>query len=106
MPTNVEQDELRQYCMWEWQGSKKAYKVTGPNGRFIFFPAFSCYEDGNLANVGRYGNYWSSSLYIPTDTLNVRGYTWAAYELFFNSTFVDEFERSRCTGRSVRGVCE
>lgn len=41
MPTEAEMDELESKCTWEWikQNGVRGYKVTGPNGNFIFLPA-------------------------------------------------------------------
>lgn len=36
IPTIAEMDELRFYCIWEWNG--QGYIVTGPNGCSIFIP--------------------------------------------------------------------
>ena len=36
IPTIAEMDELRFYCIWEWNG--QGYTVTGPNGCSIFLP--------------------------------------------------------------------
>ena len=64
MPTKEEQDELRTKCTWEWKelNGKKGYKVTGPNGNFIFLPAAGYFYSSSLNNAGSGGYYWSSSL--------------------------------------------
>ena len=40
MPTIAEMNELESKCTWEWikQNGVRGYKVTGPNGNFIFLP--------------------------------------------------------------------
>ncbi len=39
IPTIAEMDELRFYCLWEWNDF--GYIVTGPNGCSIFFPVYN-----------------------------------------------------------------
>ena len=50
MPTKAEQDELRNYCTWEWTtlNGEKGYKVISKkNGNSIFLPAAGCrYSSG------------------------------------------------------------
>ena len=62
MPTEAEQDELRNNCTWDWtiQNGVNGYKVTGPNGNSIFLPAARYVYDSGF--VGSNGLYWSSSL--------------------------------------------
>lgn len=57
MPSKDQFEELLTYCEQSWTGS--AMKVTGPNGKFIVFPA-----DGRFDCSGQYRNdnnidYWS-----------------------------------------------
>lgn len=102
IPTKAEQDELRTKCTWEWKelNGKKGYKVTGPNGNFIFLPAAGYRYGGSLGSAGSNGEYWSSSL-------NTSG-SYIAYYLYFNSGGSDDvgwFDIGRYNGRSVRAVC-
>lgn len=100
MPTKAEQDELRTKCTWEWKelNGKKGYKVTGPNGNFIFLPAAAYRYDSSLDYVGWYGYYWSSSLNTSHSDY--------AYNLGFGSASVNSFgDGRRYNGRSVRAVC-
>lgn len=99
MPTKAEQDELRTSCTWEWKELKgvKGYKVTGPNGNFIFLPAAGYRFDSRSYFVVSTGDYWSSSL--------LSGDSNYAYRLYFNSDFVDWYSNDRSNGRSVRAVC-
>lgn len=100
MPTKAEQDELRENCTWTWtiQNGVKGYKVVGPNGNSIFFPAAGSMFEGTLGNAGSYGYYWSSSLYsdYPSD----------AYDVSFYSDRVYWGSYGRLYGRSVRPVCQ
>lgn len=64
MPTYDELSELKSKCTWTWttQNSVNGYKVTGPNGNYIFLPAAGYRGNSDLSNVGSGGYYWSSSL--------------------------------------------
>ena len=103
MPTNAEQDELRDTdnCTWTWTTQKgvKGYKVTSKkNGNSIFLPAAGYRSNDNLICAGIWGSYWSSSLssYSCHD----------AYSVFFSSSYVNCSDYSRHDGRSVRAVCK
>jgi hypothetical protein len=96
LPTRTEQDELRDFCKWEWIGG--GYKVIGPNGNFIFLPAAGAVDGSDRHDVGVCGHYWSSSLY-PMDSES-------SYYLGFNPEKVACFHSNRFVGRSVRGVCK
>lgn len=65
MPTIDEIYELIRKCKWKWTKYHgiRGYRVTGPNGRYIFLPVTSWKDDrdGSIANVN-YGEYWSSSV--------------------------------------------
>ena len=75
IPTIAEMDELRFYCLWEWNG--QGYIVTGPNGCSIFLPV------DNHGLTPRYFHIRSSSVnYVlsgASDSLEVlvspRAYT-------------------------------
>lgn len=99
MPTRAEQDELRTKCAWEWKelNGKKGYKVTGPNGNFIFLPAPGFRQDSSFYNVGYSGYYWSSSLN--------ESYSDGAFYLYFYSDYVGWGGDLRYEGQSVRAVC-
>lgn len=101
MPTRAEYDELRNHCTWEWTtlNGEKGYKVISKkNGNSIFLPAAGYRYGSNLSNAGSGGIYWSGSLY--TDGSN------GAYNLYFDSSYVGRGNSSRCSGLSVRPVCE
>lgn len=61
VPTKAQWEELCTRCQWIWLGD--AYKVVGPNGNFIVFPAHGYFStsSGELVHVGRDGEYWSST---------------------------------------------
>ncbi len=64
MPTEAEMNELESKCTWEWikQNGVRGYKVTGPNGNFIFLPAAGCWSHTSFTD-GSCGEtyYWSST---------------------------------------------
>ncbi|MBO4500273.1 MAG: Ig-like domain-containing protein [Bacteroidaceae bacterium] len=105
MPTEAEQDELRNYCTWRWYDSGNTefngvagYKVTsnieGYTDHYIFLPAAGSRIGANLFSVGNYGNYWSSSLNTrsPYNAWNIGLVSGSVYG-------------SRYNGQSVRPVC-
>ena len=65
MPTIAELSELNSECTWEWttRYGVNGYKITGPNGNSIFFPAAGYRMESNLQKAGTLGYWWSSSLY-------------------------------------------
>ena len=99
MPTDAEQDELRNNCTWTWttQNGVNGYKVTGTNGNSIFLPAAGNRSGSSLGNAGSGGFYWSSSL--GTDDPS-RACGW-----LFNSDSVRRLNLKRYYGQSVRPVC-
>ncbi|MBR5531681.1 MAG: hypothetical protein IKU59_00005, partial [Bacteroidales bacterium] len=103
MPTKAEQDELRNTdnCTWEWTtlNGVEGYKVISKkNGNSIFLPAAGVRSDDDLYNAGSNGYYWSSSLLTSSSDY--------AYDLYFDSDYVDCDYYGRCSGQSVRPVCE
>lgn len=100
MPTEEEQDELRNNCSWEWTSKNGVYgrKVTGPNGNSIFLPAAGFCYDSSLSYAGSLGYYRSSSLgtYDPS----------YASELCFSYHNVGWDGSDRYYGFSVRPVCQ
>lgn len=100
MPTNAEQDDLRNKCTWVWTtyDGHNGYVVAGSNGNSIFLPAAGYRIDGSLDNDGSYGCYWSSTLFGA----------FSSYEsclVTFTSGSVDWNRARRCSGRSIRPVC-
>ena len=100
MPTQAEQDELRNNCTWTWStlNGVNGYRVTGPNGNSIFLPAAGCRVVTAVLYQGSYGNYWSSSLYSYGNS--------HAYYLYFYSSDYDWNDNSRYYGQTVRPVSE
>ena len=97
MPTVEEQQELTRNCTYTktTQNGVNGYKVTGPNGNSIFFPAAGYSDDEYCLNVGKDHNYWASSLYS------------SIYAIFFNPNPSGAYYHTydnRCLGRSVRAV--
>lgn len=93
LPTKQQLQELKKECTWTWTGS--GYKVTGPNGNSITFPAAGyrlCY--GYVGSVGTGGYYWSSTPNVSDD----------AWFLRFYSSEVYMRNDNRCSGLSVRLV--
>ena len=86
--------ELKNECTWIWIDDY-GYKVVGPNGNSITFPAAGLrYCSGDVYYVGSDGFYWSSTPYNSD----------MAYGLQFFS-FGDMLTTfSRCCGQSVRLV--
>ena len=99
MPTWEEFEELIYNCSWEWttKDSHNGYKVTGPNGNSIFFPAAGFRYGADTYGAESDGDYWSA-------TPDYKRY---AYKLLFNS---DGPYRSWSTyyvnGQSVRPVSD
>ena len=100
MPTRAEYNELLNNCTWNWttQNSVKGYKVTGPSGASIFFPAAGYRYGSSLSNAGSVGYYWSST---PSEY-----YDGSAYYLLFGSDFHSMYYDRRIDGQSVRPVIE
>ena len=100
MPTKNEMQELTDKCTWKWikQRGVNGYKVTGPNSNSIFLPAagYCCRSSQN--DVGKYGNYWSST---PNES-NDR----SAYRLNFSSGYNNVGWNLRSSGHTVRPVSE
>ena len=100
LPTKAEMQELIDNCTREWttQNGVKGYKVTGPNGNYIFLPAAGYRYDGSLYGAGSGGYYWSSAPH--------EGNSYNAYYLYFSSDdhYVSHYGRNY--GPSVRPVRE
>lgn len=69
MPRLEEFKELDEKCSWLWTNVNgiKGYKVTGPNGNSIFFPAAGCRILTDVVDCDSYGNFWCATkneLYI------------------------------------------
>ena len=99
MPTTDEQRELLNKCRWEWTrlNGVNGYKVTSKtNGNSIFLPAAGCRNGTEAYDRGRYGGYWSSSLYSYDGS--------SACYLYFGYDSRDWYTNGRYGGLSVRPV--
>lgn len=104
MPTQVEQDELLTQCTWVWTtfNGVNGYRVVGKNGNSIFLPAAGSYHQSRLGNEGKYGNYWSASLYCVT----MPGYDLtSAVTIGFAANKPYRSFSQRRFGFSIRPVC-
>lgn len=101
LPTLDEIKELKCKCKWTWitQRGHDGYKVTGPSGKSIFFPAAGWFSGSSRgSSLGNNGSCWSSTPY--------EGKTQYAYNLFFHSSGYDWGMRYRYNGRCVRPVSD
>lgn len=83
-------------CTWTWTniGSHKGYRVIGPNGSSIFFPAAGWSDD--TSTKGKLGIYWTSTPYKSED----------AFYLTFNVNDCELDWDYRYDGQSIRPVLE
>lgn len=97
MPTEDECRELKDKCSWIYttKGGINGYKVIGPNGNSIFLPATGFRGEQYSGDIGKNGNYWSSTNAIRND--------WAI-EIWFDNEDIDVLNGSRQSGQSVRPV--
>lgn len=101
MPTKAEYEELLSKCTWDWTelNSVIGYKVTGPNGNSIFFPAAGSNNDSEASIYGKIGLYYSSSL--------CESAPYGAWYLIFYNSFeraCTMLHQNRCNGYTVRAV--
>ena len=99
MPTKSQLSELLSKCTWAWttQNGVKGYKVTGPNGNYIFLPAAGYRHSSLLDDAGSYGCYWPSSLGEGGDA----NYS---YCLYYGSDDLGLYVNLRYCGHTVRAV--
>ena len=101
MPTREEWKELynNTTVTWTQQGGVYGRLFTATNGYSLFLPAANGRWLDELIYVGRYGHYWSSSLYtIPPNF---------AWDFGFDSDSYSEYSYYfRADGFSVRLVRE
>ncbi len=99
MPTEAEQKELFDNCTIECTtlNGVTCYKLTGPNGNCIYFPAAGYRCEGNLEYVVSYGCCWSSKLWYMDCS-------YGASELMFGTAYENWYSRNRCYGQVVRAV--
>ncbi|MBR5781262.1 MAG: hypothetical protein IKY27_04685 [Bacteroidales bacterium] len=62
IPTSTEMYELQNKCSKKWieQDGIKGFRITGPNGNYIFFPAAGRNIDSTIINSDLSGCYWIS----------------------------------------------
>ena len=67
LPTAEMFQELYDHCKWEWLSKSKSpgkkcagYRVTGPNGKSIFFPALGYKLNNEVSGDTTRGYYWSA----------------------------------------------
>ena len=102
IPGKDQIQELVNNCTWEWttQSGVAGYKVTGPNGNYIFLPACGSYFEDSNAAKGVSGRYWSSSAFY-----NTNDDSWAyAFALEFNSSSKYRLYIERFYGCCVRPI--
>lgn len=100
LPETNQFQELNNKCDWRWLEKDKApngvagYRVTGPNGNFIFLEANGYhFSKAGVYDAGGYGYYWSAT----ADSSSSGRY------LFFNSgSVLPRFYNNSCNGYSVR----
>lgn len=90
--------ELIEKCSWKWTSvdGVSGYKVTGPNGNIVFFPA----SRGKIAyNIfPAPGSYWTRTL--------SENYNHQALMLSFSEEHVAYYAQDRSDGYTVRAVSE
>lgn len=102
MPTKAEYKELIDNCNSTWTTNYNATGVNGyvitskTNGNSIFLPAAGYYYVSSVYGQGSSGSYWSASCNNSD----------AAWDLIFDSGFIETGGTFRRYGFSVRGVCE
>ena len=105
MPTTAEYAALVTTTTSAWTADYQGSGVAGmictdknDSSKILFFPAAGHCGNGSVSNVGRHGNYWSSSI-ISSSLVQY------AFDLFFDSYNADwETNDIRSLGFSVRGV--
>lgn len=99
MPTKDDFDELIEKCTRAWVviNGKKGLKVTGPNGKSIFFPFFNFGSFDDNGEPLKMVVYWSSTLFDDTsaETSNL------VEDDVLPLAWMEEFH----TGLPVRPVC-
>lgn len=62
LPSADEYKELMEKCSWQWQTSPAGYRLTGPSGQSLFFPASGDIDVATdvVSAVGVIGMFWTS----------------------------------------------
>lgn len=106
MPNIEDVKELIDGCDWTWTKNYKRSKLAGSigtsktNGKTIFFPATGFYSDENKSAEGRYGLYWTASLYATDLATDCN----SAYILKCGADNVSWLPDIRFFGEAVRPV--
>ena len=102
MPSYDDFMELLNNCTYEWttqNGVKGGLFTSKTNGKSIFFPAGGSWWDNNLNEVGKSGNYWSSSVSATPEG--------SAFVLYFDDEGADVDDPApRADGNNIRPVCK
>ena len=100
MPTKAEFNELLNNTNKQWTtvNGISGYTFTDKTdaSKYVFFPAAGNYYDGSMNNVGKFGNYWLSSL-SASDAMRS-----SALDIHNGYCFINSYTRQ--FGFSVRGV--
>ena len=109
MPTNVEFQELLDYCTWTWVSrtnsdgnSINCYKVVGKNDNVIYFPASGRIESSGSMNRSELGNYWSRTFFDDSGNDYTSGYM-LEFSSWYKKVTGDYYPN---VGGSVRPVAE
>lgn len=102
MPSSDDFAELLANCTYQWtsqNGVKGGLFTSKINGKSIFFPAAGSWWDKKVHEVGKSGNYWSSSVSTyPEGT---------AVVLYFDDEGADiDDPAPRADGNNIRPVCK
>ena len=109
MPTESELYELYD-CEWTWttQNNVSGYKITGPNGNYIFLPAAGYYEGTVLKDAGSLCFYLSNTLTWAPDFGNPADYADGLHLKINDSEAITNevhYWSRRCCGHTIRPVC-
>ena len=97
MPIKAEWEELLRKCSTEWMSVDgiSVFKVTGPNGNFIYIPSGGdCYE--TYFRFDRYADYW-----LPTNNPQSLH---CANLVYLEPGYVGWSYMNRCAGHTIRPV--
>lgn len=98
-PTYAECQELLKQCTAEWtsENGVNGYKLTGPNGNYIFLPAGGGTDEDETSAQGQYGWYWTS-------TQDDGDWVTHARAIVFTETVLNFNGYVRCLGFLIRPV--
>lgn len=107
IPTQKETQELIKKCKWEWttKNDVRGYKVTGPNGNWIFLPAAGYRSGLALNRAETRGYYWTSEMSKKSAIMKDYYYN-KPYYLYLGQNKHKVYVFDRTSGLSVRAVCK